>query len=803
MHNRTTAPRTPRATPIAAALLLAGCYGGSELATEAETGMMTATEATTAAGSTGGPNTPTTTDGETDGETHTEGESSTGEPVDCYSTRDFFADKVWAPLMAGNCAQCHEPTGVAAEKGAKFRLLTAVYPGFIEANLENIKSLAGYEYEGVPLLLAKPTGLVDHGGGLQLQDDTETYDNLAELIAQLDAPIVCPPTPPAAAFPDVEMLTPAQTLRKAALHLLGRLPTPEERMAVEAGGEAALVTALDAYMTENPFYDRLADIYNDVFFTDTYLTRNGIQTLNTATPDFPNVLKVFDKVNPMPPDQIARINRAVSREPLYLVQYIVRNDKPFTDLLLAPYTVFTPDSAFLYGVDVKFTNPADANELQPGVLKITRNGQSLEFPHAGVLTSPMWLNRFPTTPTNRNRNRARKVYDQFLATDVLALASQAIDPAAGSTFANPTRDASECAKCHRVIDPIAGAFQAFDKNNQEFLLDPPTWYPEMFAPGYGNELMPTEQFPTGIRWLAERVAADPRFSVATTYTIYRALTGRTPLAYPTDTLNPDYKPLLAAWETQDELLRAISGEFEAANYDLKLIFREVITGPYFRASNLGSEPSAQRRAELIAVGTGRLSTPELLSRKVQAIAGVRWGGTGTDLLTGEYKLLFGGIDSFDVTQRLTNINQIMASVATRMAVEVSCSATAFDFSKPAAERLLFPLVEVADTPDFNEAAVRKNIVHLHDRILGETLEPGDPAVDATLALFYDTWAQGTQNMVDKLETNSLGPCPAVKDPTTNTDLPIERQIKTDDTYAVRAWQAVIIYLLSDYKFIYE
>ena len=119
----------------------------------------------------------------------------------------------------------------------------------------------------------------------------------------------------------------------------------------------------------------------------------------------------------------------------------------------------------------------------------------------------------------------------------------------------------------------------------------------------------------------------------------------------------------------------------------------------------------------------------------------------------------------------------MAAVATRMAIEVSCSATAFDFTRPAAERLLFPLVEVEDTPDFNEGAIRKNIVHLHDRILGETLEVDDPAVDATFALFYDTWTQGQKNMLDKIETNGLGPCPAVKDPTTNTDLPAERQIK--------------------------
>ncbi len=800
MHNPITCPRIVLRAALAA-LPLAGCYGGETATGMDEVGatMMGATDP----GTTAGPDTPTTSGTAPGTGSDTGEDNTTGPAPDCYSTRDFFADKVWAPLMSSNCAMCHEPTGVAAEKGAKFRLLTAVYPGFIEANLENIRSPRGYEYEGIPLPLAKPTAVVDHGGGMVLQEDSELYDNVAELLVQLDDPVECPVTPPSAAFPDVELLTPAQTLRKAALHLLGRPPTADETAAVEAGGEPALRDALDVFMTENAFYDRLADIYNDVFFTDTYLVRDGVGTLNSATPDWPNVLKYFDKVTPLPPEQMARIKRAVSREPLSLVQYIVRNNLPFTDILLAPYTVFTPDSAFLYGDDAKFEDPAHPNELQPGTLKVTRGDKELMSPHAGVLTSPMWLNRFPTTPTNRNRHRARKVYDQFLATDVLALASQAIDPAAGSAFANPTRDASECAKCHRVVDPIAGAFQMFDKNNQEFLLDPPVWYPEMFAPGYGNELMPTDQFKTGVQWLAKRVAEDPRFALATTYTVFRALTGQKALPYPTDTKHPDYKQLLTAWETQDEALRAISGEFIAANYDLKLIFREVITSPYFRGVNMAKAPTDTRRAELIAVGTGRLSTPELLTRKIQAIAGVRWGGVGTDLLTNEYKILFGGIDSFDVTQRLTDINQIMAAVATRMAVEVACTATAFDFGKPPAERLLFPLVEAVDTPDFNEEAIRANLVHLHARVLGDEVAPDSKEVDASYTLFHETFVQGVKNMADMTENNSLGACQAIKDPTTNTDLPPERQVKTDDTYAIRAWQAVVIYLLSDYKFLYE
>lgn len=792
-------PMTLRRVGCSAGLLtlsaFVACYGG-DAATMGGSSGETGVETT-------GPATPTTSGGADESSSSGGGDSTTGYPEDCYSTRDFFADRVWAPLMSTTCLQCHDPTGVAAEKGAKFRLLSPVYPGFIEANLENIRSIAGYEYEGLPLLLAKPGGVVDHGGGALLSEDSPVYMDIAELLVQLEDPIECAPMPPSASFPDVELLTPAQTLRKAALHLNGRLPTAEELEAVATGGEPALIDALDVLMTEQGFYDRLGDIFNDVFFTDTYLTRGAINQLNGNPPDWPNVAVYLNKDMPLDKAQAARINAAVAREPLLLVQYIVRNGLPFTDVLLAPYTVFTPDSAYLYGLELPFVDPEDPNELQPGTLTVTRGGGTVPFPHAGVLTSPMWLNRFPTTPTNRNRHRARKVYDQFLATDVLALASQAIDPAAGSSFANPTRDAAECAKCHRVIDPIAGAFQAFDKNNQEFLLDPPVWYPEMFAPGYGNELMPADQFSVGIQWLAQRVAADPRFALAMTHTVHRALTGQRPLAYPTDAGAPDYKARMTAWEVQDEALRAISAEFVAANYDLKLVFREVILSPYYRGIALAQAPSPERAAELGAVGTGRLSPPELLSRKIQAVTGVRWGGTATDLLLGDYKILYGGIDSFDVTQRLTAVNQIMASVAQRMAIEVACSATAFDFTRPPEQRLLFPLVDIADTHEFNEEAIRNNIVYLHERVLGEVLAADDAAIDATVDLFIATWVQGQKNLIDASETASLGSCKAIKDPTTGVDLPVEQQLANDELYTIRAWQAVVIYLLSDYKFLYE
>lgn len=784
-------PQPFRLHPILPLSVLLACYNGGGTPQESESDASSVgTSGTTA-------EPPPTTSGSSGSST---GDPTTGGPPgDCYSTRDFFADQVWAKGLGTDCLKCHQPTGAAAAKGAKLRLLTAVYPGFIEANLANVASLAGYEFEGTPLILAKPSGKVDHGGGILIDESSELYVNLTELLAQLEEPVECPPPAPGDLFPDVLLLTPEETLRKAALHLVSRLPTEDEVLAVQDGGEAALADALTAMMTEDTFYERLIDALNDVFLTDAYVTGGSLNVLNATTPDWANVLKYFDKMNPLPDDQKKRIYQAVAREPLDLIAYIVRNDRPFTEIITANYTVFTPDSAYLYGVAARFDDPNDPTELKEGVLKVTRNGKEMTFPHAGILTSPMWLNRFPTTPTNRNRHRARKVYDQFLATDVLALGSQAIDPDAGADFANPTRDDPTCSQCHIEVDPIAGAFQMFDRNNQEFLLEKPVWFPEMFAPGYQFELMPSDLFATGVQWLAQKVAADPRFSLSVTYKMLAALTGQKPAQYPLDTAAADYAQRLVAWEAQDTFLRAVAAKFVADGHNLKTVIREIVLSPYYRGVQVSGAPSPERQAELALVGTGRLSTPELLAKKIRATTGVRWGGTG-DLLNGEFKLLYGGIDSSAIVQRLGTINQLMAAVAQRMAAEVSCSATAFDFSKPAAERVLFPLVEPTD---LDAAKVRANIQHLHARLLGEVLADDDPELDRTYTLFADTLNAGAQNILDMVETTSLGACAATKDPNTGANLPDDQKLTADELYTIRAWQAVIAYLISDFRFLYE
>ncbi|MCA9658448.1 MAG: DUF1588 domain-containing protein, partial [Myxococcales bacterium] len=740
--------------------------------------------------------------------TDTDTGDTTGEPGDCYSTLQFFADEVWAPSFSKSCIQCHDPTGIAAEKNAKFLLLPPVYPGFMEANLANIASFAGYEYDDVPLLLAKPLFLTEHEGGKLFAEDDDIYIAIEELLAQMDNPIECPvDTSGAKSFDDVDLMTPAETLRKASLHLVGRLPTVDEYAAVDQDGLDALPALLDAMMTEDAFFERTTDIFNDKFLTDKYAnnsTNTAVALLSNN--DFPARNDFVNNVNMLPTADRIRINEAVAREPLELINYIIRNDRPFTEIITANYTVFNSDSAMIYGADVSFENPDDKKEFQQGIITVPRGGVDMPFPHAGIITSPMWLNRFPTTPTNIMRHRSRMILDQFLATDVLALASQAIDPDAGSAVFNPTRNNPDCSKCHKLIDPIAGAFQMFDKNDQEKLLDPPQWYPEVFVPGYLNENMPPDQFSYGIQWLAERVAADPRFALAMTYTMFDALTGIKPLHYPT---NPDaefYDAELAAWETQDLILRSIADKFVADNHNIKTVIREIIQTPYFRGKGMLMAPSPARAAEIAELGVGRLSTPELLADKLEAATGYRWiRSDKRDYLGVDYEILYGGHDSDAITERLTTINSVMASVGARMANEHACTITAFDFTRAAEERSLFPMVELTDTPDNGSSqAIKENIQYLHRQILGEDLPIDDPEISRAYLLFADTLDAGLTNIANDAESTSLlSNCRATKDLKTGMDLPGEQQITTDETYVVRAWMAVVTYLLSDYKFLFE
>ncbi|MEL6182913.1 MAG: DUF1588 domain-containing protein, partial [Myxococcota bacterium] len=302
--------------------------------------------------------------------------------------------------------------------------------------------------------------------------------------------------------------------------------------------------------------------------------------------------------------------------------------------------------------------------------------------HAGVLTSPMFLNRFPTTDTNRNRHRSWFVYKSFLATDVLKLAERPIDPT--SAAHNPTMNDSQCSGCHATIDPVAGAFQNWSTEGS--YLPPESWYTDMREPGFNGEVIEARERVEALPWLAERITNDPRFAHAMVHLVFKALTGEEPMVLPKLTeegSEESHALALAAYETQQRFFDRLARDFQANGHELRVIIKGIIRSHWFRANGFDGELDEARSAQLEMVGTGRLLTPEMLNRKLQAILGYPWRprSTDTDYLvrTDWYQVLYGGIDSDDVIERITEPNGIMAAIQLRMANEMTCRFVPRDF----------------------------------------------------------------------------------------------------------------------------
>ncbi|SVD13179.1 uncharacterized protein METZ01_LOCUS366033, partial [marine metagenome] len=100
--------------------------------------------------------------------------------------------------------------------------------------------------------------------------------------------------------------------------------------------------------------------------------------------------------------------------------------------------------------------------------------------------------------------------------------------------------------------------------------------------------------------------------------------------------------------------------------------------------------------------------------------------------------------------------------------------------------------------------IKENIQYLHLRLLGEELALDDPELEATYALFYETWQEGKAALDAGDETNWMQwRCQANYDFWTRQVLPNEHRLRQDPTFIIRAWMATMTYLLSDYRFFYE
>ena len=684
------------------------------------------------------------------------------------SALDYFLNHISGPIVQAKCANCHVEGGVSGH--TRLILHPSSNPDHGTLNLEVFKNFLATIEDGANLILNKIQG-VGHGGGIQVPAGSDDFANMEQFLSLLgygegSGPDLSPET----LFDTVTMASPGKTLWRAALIFGGRIPTREEREAVNNGTEEDLRIAIRNLMSGRGFHQFLIRASNDRLLTDRHLGF-AIEP-NFLWVDFANLNRMklvaaFEKGFQDPRSDpeyglwSASVQYGFARAPLELIAHVVENDLPYTEILTADYIMANPMASEAFGAAVQFDDPEDRLEFKPSeIASYYRDDESkvgefdltfrfhvsdpgnlwTDYPHSGILNTTVFLLRYPTTPTNRNRARARWTYYHFLGLDIEKSASRTTDPDALADTNNPTMNNSACTVCHSVMDPVAGAYQNYGEKGEyrdewggkdsldNFYKSPPdggytpyqsgdSWYRDMREPGFDGRVAPDAS--NSVQWLAEQIVADFRFSEATVKFWWPAIMGIEIETPPEDENDSGFEGKLLASSVQaaevERLAEAFrTGIHDGTPYNLKDLLVEIVLSPWFRAETV-SDNDPVRAVALQNAGIERLLTPEELAWKTEAITGYHWKRDIRDWshntfsgLTdgGGYRLFYGGIDSDGITKRARDMTPLMAAVAQSHAVESSCPIVQREFLLWTDEdRRLFsgidknvsPISEISDT----------------------------------------------------------------------------------------------------------
>ncbi len=505
-------------------------------------------------------------------------------------------------------------------------------------------------------------------------------------------------------------LSPTQHLVRASMALRGKRPSVDELLAVDAD-PAALDAIVDGYLASPEFGVTIRDLHNEALL---------------LRPDWLYYPAGFPRLAPLSDLDTSSINLSVQEAPLKLIEHVVMNDLPYTEIVTADYTL--ADRAVAAVWDLPY-DPAGPTWQKTS----WEDGRG----NAGILTDSWLYVRWQSTPSNANRGRANALsrgllcYD-FLSRDVdLDTAVNVADPNAvqSAVVANPA-----CASCHQALDPLASFMKdVFPLVVPSELTSYPAesmWLPGVFETYLQIDMRPAAFFGRPGETLADLgqfIAEDPRFSLCAAKRFH---------AYLNHT-DVDSVPLEVASDLQEVFL--------ASGMDAKALARAVVLSDDFRVSHAETEEVAE---ELVGL---RRARPEELAAMIEDLTGFVWETDLTAFTDGEigvvelprdsilgYRVIGGGIDSAYVTQSGFTDNAATSLFLRGFAEE----AAAWVVEKDALEadpsmRKLFTESDVTSTDD---GALRAQIQRLHARIFGEIVEADSEEVAESLALWQSAFA---------------------------------------------------------------
>ncbi|MDQ7042129.1 MAG: hypothetical protein Q9M34_01215, partial [Sulfurimonas sp.] len=492
--------------------------------------------------------------------------------------QEYFDTSV--SIALNNCISCHVSDGQASS--TRLVLLSPL----ADNKVANYNSLKTYIQLSGSQLVEKGSGEVSHQGGAQLTGTAKA--NVEEFVAYVKGTAQCISTAQVTSLlnTSVALLPASQTLRNASYTIQGKAPSSDEVDSVNSIED--IDTKLDEYMQSEAFKDWLRLSFNDFLLTDFYTPgTNGENLLNST--DFPQRRWWVDLYNVDGESAYRNLpyytNYGISREAIELIVHVIEEDRPFSEILTADYVMVNPFSAKTYDINIDgFTYVHEQNVTREYIEEkypqdSFREAKIDGIPHAGILTTITFLNRFPSTNTNLDRHRSAKTQLFFLDTDILGLANRPINSkevlSDTATWTN-----ANCTVCHNVMEPISSAFKNWD-NRGRYL--PGFRGDATQAPGLSLEnKAPTAASDNLLQWLAGKIVKDDRFAKSSVKIFYKALLGRDALRKPASD-DIEYADKLEAYHYEDTVLEGIKEKFKASGLNAKVIIKEIIKSPLYRA----------------------------------------------------------------------------------------------------------------------------------------------------------------------------------------------------------------------------
>lgn len=491
--------------------------------------------------------------------------------------------------------------------------------------------------------------------------------------------------------PDYSQADPAAILVRTSLDLRGIRPSLDELDRL-ASDPTALNTIVDDYLHDERFGARMADLYAEVL-----LTRGENW--------------------PVPPQAYGRgvsavdYRASIGDEVPRMVGYVAEHDLPWTDLVLADWTMANDLLRAIWPIEV----------VRDGETGWTPSRYTDGRPLAGALSANSLWWRYGSTFSNANRKRANAVSRIFLCNDYLhreidfdrsvnLLDQGAVDDALAT---NPG-----CVSCHASLDPLSGYFYGFWYLNPNVAPEVTRYHPERellwrdvsgIEPGYYGT--PSR----GLSELGRHLASDARYPQCAVQNFSEQLLRR---------------PVTLA---DEDRLVAHREAFLQGDLTVRSLVRSIVLSPEYRAGAT-DDPRAV---------PSKLVTADLLHDQIEGLTGFRWTTQGgRDLLRSEqvgYRTLAGGADGLYVTSSATRPSATLLLVQARLAEAAADHVVRHDLRDPSQARML-RRVDGTETLPQGEAAIVAQIQELHRLIFGRSVAPDGPEVAANLALWSELHA---------------------------------------------------------------